>query len=73
MPSSAHSAAQVFPKAESEIVAIVALASVIMAVILAAVGCFTGWFARILSRSITEPVFQFVDVVQALNQRDFSR
>lgn len=43
-----------------------------MATVLLVIGCCTGGSARILSTSITEPVNQLVDVVHALNRRDFA-
>lgn len=48
-------------------------ASVIMALVMVAVVCVTVAFARFLSRGLTEPVIQLVDIVRSLNNMDFSR
>ncbi|CAM9102277.1 unnamed protein product [Ectocarpus fasciculatus] len=63
---------EAFSETEDDIRYSVALASIIMAAVLLVIGCCTGGSARILSTSITEPVNQLVDVVHALNRRDFT-
>ncbi|CAM9867934.1 unnamed protein product [Ectocarpus sp. 4 AP-2014] len=63
---------EAFSETEDDIRYFVALASIIMAAMLLVIGCCTGGSARILSTSITEPVNQLVDVVHALNRRDFA-
>eukprot|EP00752_Nemacystus_decipiens_P005758 g5207.t1 len=64
---------EVFSKTQNEIRYVVAAASAVMAALLLVIGCCTGGSARALSKSITEPVNQLVDVVHSLNRLDFSR
>ena len=64
---------KVFSKTQNEIRYVVAAASVVMAALLLVIGCCTGGSASGLSKSITEPVNQLVDVVHSLNRLDFSR
>ena len=65
--------AKAFSKLESEVPKIVALASVIMALVVVAIGCVTGCIARAVSVRITKPVNQLAEVVHALNRMDFSQ
>lgn len=62
-----------FSKLESEVPQIVALASVVMALVVMAIGCVTGCMARAISVRITKPVNQLAEVVHALNRMDFSQ
>ena len=62
-----------FSKLESEVPQIVALASVVMALVVMAIGCVTGCIARAVSVRITKPVNQLAEVVHALNRMDFSQ
>lgn len=49
------------------------IASIVMAVALLLIGCFVAGFTHLLSKSVTEPVNQLVDVLQTLNRMDFSK
>ena len=62
-----------FSKLESEVPRVVAVASAIMALVLVAISCVTGFIARSISIRITKPVNQLTEVVHALNNMDFSR
>lgn len=62
-----------FSKLESEVPKIVALASILMALVVLAIGCVTGCIARSISVKITKPVNQLADVVHSLNHLDFSQ
>ena len=62
-----------FSETQNEVRYVVAAASVVTAALLLVIGCCTGGFASGLSKSITEPVNQLVDVVHSLNRLDFSR
>ncbi|CAM9313400.1 unnamed protein product, partial [Laminaria digitata] len=64
---------EAFSKLESEVPMIVALASVIMALVVLAIGCVTGCIARAIAVRITKPVNQLSEVVHALNRMDFSQ
>lgn len=63
---------QVFSEIESGIRVMVIQASVIMALLMMTVVCVTVGFARFLSKGLTEPVIQLVDIVRSLNNMDFS-
>lgn len=52
---------------------VVISASVVMAVLVAAILCVAIFFAHAVSEGITSPVNQLIDVVRALNRLDFSR
>ncbi|CAN0322734.1 unnamed protein product, partial [Laminaria digitata] len=64
---------EAFSKLESEVPKIVALASVIMALVVLAIGCVTGCIARAIAVRITKPVNQLAEVVHSLNRMDFSQ
>ena len=49
------------------------VASIIMAIVMAAIACITVRLARSLSKGLTNPVNQLVDIVRGLNNLDFSR
>lgn len=68
-----HSTQQVFSETESDIRALVIQASVILGLIMVSLVCVTVGFARFLSKGLTQPVIQLVDVVRNLNNMDFSR
>eukprot|EP00903_Cladosiphon_okamuranus_P013851 g12888.t1 len=63
----------VFSRTENEIRYVVAAASAVMAALLLVIGCCTGGSVSGLSKNVTEPVNQLVDVVHSLNRLDFSR
>ena len=44
-----------------------------MALVLLVLGCVTACIARVVAGGIVEPVNQLIDVVHALNNRDFSQ
>lgn len=67
------SVCKAFSELESEVPNVVAVASGIMALVLLAIGCVTGYIAQSVSIKITKPVNQLADVVHALNNMDFSR
>lgn len=51
----------------------VMVASIIMAIVMGAIACITVRLARSLSKGLTNPVNQLVDIVRQLNNLDFSR
>ncbi|CAM9362022.1 unnamed protein product [Ectocarpus fasciculatus] len=63
----------VFSETESDIRKMVMVASIIMAIVMAAIACITVRLARSLSKGLTNPVNQLVDIVRGLNNLDFSR
>ncbi|CBJ25694.1 ATP-binding region, ATPase-like [Ectocarpus siliculosus] len=63
----------VFSETESDIRQMVMVASIIMAIVMGAIACITIRLARSLSKGLTNPVNQLVDIVRQLNNLDFSR
>lgn len=68
-----HIYMQAFSETDREISRVVAIASVIMALLLVVLGCITACTARVVAGGIVKPVNQLNDVVSALNRLDFSR
>lgn len=64
---------QAFSETESDIRKMVMVASIIMAIVMGAIACITVRLARSLSKGLTNPVNQLVDIVRGLNNLDFSR
>lgn len=65
--------AQAFSETDKRISRVVVIASLIMALVLLVLGCVTACIARVVAGGIVEPVNQLIDVVHALNNRDFSQ